>query len=193
MKQATTYLKFMSMLVMALLISLSASATTIQQMNLSQLCTRAGQILTGKVVSITPGTVTAGGGEIPVLTYRVNVTEVFKGPVQEEKGVQFVEFTTIGSIKQSQSARNKLLLPQLKEGRHYLLMVAPEGPVGITNTIGLIQGTFEIRQGKKSMAINGVNNVGLFNGMGVTTMPNRGPVAYHELARMIHQGLAGGF
>jgi hypothetical protein len=176
------------------------------QMNLTQLCDRAGQIFSGTVVSVTADTINAGGGELPVLRYRVRVDESFKGQFSEEKGVTFAEFTMLGTMAQLKSQRDTVL-PMLKQGDQYLLMVAPPGPAGITSTIGLVQGTFalSINSEKEKMALNGANNVGLFAGMnginnanpGIaransvsrSATPDRGPVPYSTLASLIRSAL----
>ena len=39
------------------------------------------------------------------------------------------------------------------------------------------------------MVVNGFNNVGLFKGMDAASMPGSGPVAYTDVATMIHAEL----
>ncbi len=191
----------------ALLIGLSlpAHATSVMQMNLAQLCDRAGQIFSGTVIEIKPDTVQAGGGDMPVLRYRIRVDESFKGTFAEEKGVAYADITMIGTIDQTK-AGTKSLLPTLQEGKQYLLMVAPNGPAGITSTVGLIQGTFSLSDDKIPLAVNGADNVGLFSGMNISnnnSTPNsvqinsvssisnhqRGPIPYNTLAELIRNGL----
>ena len=43
----------------------------------------------GTVVSTPRETVTVGGGDLPVVTYRLRVQDSFKGTVEEVKGMRF--------------------------------------------------------------------------------------------------------
>jgi hypothetical protein len=186
-------------------VSTNTYATSVMQMNLTQLCDRAEQIFSGTVMAISADSVSAGGGEIPVLRYRVRVDDIFKGQFPEEKGMRYAEFTMIGTLQQLKS-RPDNLLPTLQQGKQYLLMLAPTGPVGITSTVGLIQGTFSlaINSEKQMMAVNGANNVGLFAGMNAAnnnstlaranaasnlTNHERGAVPYSALAELIRHAV----
>ena len=183
----------------------NTQATSVLQMNLTQLTDRAEQIFSGTVLSVAADSIAAGGGQIPVLRYKVRVDDQFKGQFREEKGVLFAEFAMIGTMAQLKSQQESLL-PMLQQGKQYLLMVAPSGPLGITSTVGLSQGTFNLSldANKEMMAVNGADNVGLFTGMNVNTSQtiaarangantitnqSRGPVAYSQLADMIRQAM----
>lgn len=198
-------LKYATGIVFLMSFSLLSQATSVMQMNLAQLCDRAGQIFSGTVIEVNADTVQAGGGDMPVLRYRIRVDDTFKGTFAEEKGVRYTEVTMIGTMSQVKS-QTKSLLPVLQEGKHYLLMVAPSGPAGVTSTVGLIQGTFSLSDDKIPLAVNGADNVGLFAGMtlpanggvanaltsnSASSLENhqRGPVPYNVLADMIRNGL----
>ena len=75
----------------ALLLAVPAGATTLVQMNLADLASRADKVFRGTVISVKAGSVKAGGGELPTLVYRLRVEEPFKGDFGEgkEKGRGF--------------------------------------------------------------------------------------------------------
>lgn len=178
----------MLLAVVAICFSTSANAASVLQMNLQQLCDRAGKIFSGTVLSVEASTVAAGGGQMPVLQYRVRVDEGFKGQFAQEKGVEYVEFRMLGTLAQLKAGHNGIM-PVLQQGKPYLLMLAPDGPLGVTSTIGLVQGTFSLSTDRPSMALNGANNVGLFNGMNGFSANFEGPVSYEFLADTIRNGL----
>lgn len=165
----------------------AAYATSLKPMNLKELCERADRIFRGTIVSVRDTTVSFGEAEIPALSYTVRVEEAFKGEFDEIKGVQLAEFKMIGNMKQYQSRRPLFPgFPILEEGGTYLLMVAPEGPVGLTSTMGLGQGCFNIvsKPGDEA-ALNLLDNVGLFKGMSVAGVPAKGPVSYDTISGLI--------
>ena len=95
---------------------LPAGATTVLHMGLSDLAQRADQIFRGTVISVEPGTVQAGGAELPTVTYRLRVDEAFKGGELAHKGV--AEITMVGTLKQptqSGPVSHFQRLPQLPE------------------------------------------------------------------------------
>src|SRR5262245_58193655 len=72
-----------------------AQATTLLRLDLNALCERAGQIFRGQVVGIEPGTVEAGGGRLPTVTYRIKVSETLRGALPD-----VVELRMIGNLKE---------------------------------------------------------------------------------------------
>ena len=173
-------------------------AATVLQLNLEQLVERSARIFRGTVLSVEEGTVQAGGGELPTVTYRLRVDEAFKGTYQQVKGMQVAEITMLGKPKQSQSGSRRSLplfdLPKLQVGQDYLLLTTAPSAIGLSTTVGLGQGAFRVT-GKpgQEVAINENHNLGLLIGMqqGLTpeTEPSStGPVPYGELAALI-QGL----
>ncbi|MBL4828220.1 MAG: hypothetical protein JKY66_11010 [Spongiibacteraceae bacterium] len=194
MKQKRKCVHLLASLLISISIGFSsgtAVAATVLQMNLAQLCERAEKIFSGTVINIKPGTVAAGGGLIPVLHYRVQISESFKGDFKAEKGKTFAEFTMVGTLKTHTAQQT--FMPKLQQGKNYLLMLADAGPVGITSTVGLVQGSFEFQHDKDSLIVNGVGNRGLFNGLNIASTKQQGTISYRELANKIHQGLAEGF
>lgn len=191
---------FSALLVFALVASGSSlSATNVLQMNLQEMVSRADRIFRGTVLDVREGTVTAGGGELPVVTYRIRVDEALKGTFEEVKGVQIAEVRMLGKVKPGNSSEVRTFgplsdLPRLAVGQEYLLLVTPRSSVGLSTTVGLGQGLFSV-QGKpgQETAVNTNQNLGLFRGMGGPTrsaLPAEGPIPYDNLAALI-RNLAG--
>lgn len=169
-----------------------ANAAIVAQMNLEQLVTRSDRVFVGTVVSVSESRVAVGGGEVPAVTYRLRVSEAFKGQFDELKGEQFTDVTMLGSLKHLASGRHPISdFPMLDVDAEYLLFVAPAGPVGITAPMGLGQGCFTLSgTTDDKVALNLAGNTGLFNGMNVG-FADGVPVRYSELAELI-RGIVGG-
>jgi hypothetical protein len=168
------------------------AAATVIQMNLAEMVDRADRIYRGTVLDVREGSVTVGGGELPTVTYRIRVDEAFKGSYEEVKGLQIAELKMVGKLKSSGGAPGRFSalgdLPKLEVGRDYLLLTTQRSAIGLSTTVGLGQGRFEL-QGKpgQEVAVNANKNLGLFRGMGAgftasTNLPE-GPVAYEDLIR----------
>jgi len=178
-------------------------ADTVQQFNLAEMVQRADKIYRGTVLSAEESTVQAGGGQLPVVIYRLQVDELFRGDVPLVKGVRVVELRMLGKIKsvrQGNLQLNSVLprLPKLNVGQTYLLLTTRPSAIGLSTTVGLGQGSFQILQrGKQETAVNEVNNVGLFRDMNTQarslsaqgSTPGSGPIAYSELAQQIRAQL----
>ena len=162
------------------------------QMNLEQLVTQSERIFVGRVVSISESRVAMGGGELPAVTYRLAVSDTFKGEYEEIKGERFTDVTMVGTLKQVLSGDHPITdFPVLQKGTTYLLFIAHSGPSGMTATMGLGQGCFHISgSDADKVALNLANNTGLFSGMN-TGFADGQAVPYSELADMI-RGIVGG-
>ena len=107
-------------------------------------------------------------------------------------GVKFTTVSMLGSLKHVKSGKHPIVdFPLLRTGQEYLLIVGPEGPIGLTAPIGLGQGNFSLsgEDGDK-VALNGAQNVGLFTGMNVG-IPDGVAVAYPEHAALIRDIVGG--
>jgi hypothetical protein len=169
----------------------TAGATTLLQMNLEQLTTRAGRIFRGTVLSVQRGSVELGGATLATITYRIRVEEAFKGEFPAVKDdLRVVEIRMLTEPKASHTGpvrRVPLLrdLPQLEVGRNYLLFATRPSAVGLSTTVGLGQGTFTIQgAGKDETAVNQFQNIDLFRNM-TTAGASRGPISYADLANRI--------
>lgn len=182
----------------ALAAAIPAQATTLIHFNLKDLATRSNLVFRGTVLSAKPGTVQAGGGELPTVTYRVRVDEPFKGEYPDPKNDRtLVEIKMVGSGKEARANGAVQLLsvfrdvPRLEVGREYVLFTTPPSELGLSTTVGLGQGTFSILGGgKEEQAINAFGNQGLNRGMSDSRVPSRGPVPYEQLAAAIRAVLS---
>jgi hypothetical protein len=170
-----------------------AGATTVMPLNLEEMAARAHAVVRGTVIQARPGTIRAGGGDVPVVTYRVRVEEDFKGEVLQAKGVRYLELRMLGGLEPKGQGQVRMLvpdLPRLDVGRSYLLFTTRPGPSGMCSTVGLGQGLFRIRGGRGGeQAENSYGNEMLFRGM-TGRAHDKGPVAYRELATRL-RGLVG--
>lgn len=191
-------------LLMAVLSAPPAFATTLLQMNLEQLCERADKIFRGTVLGIAEGTIEAGGGKIPVLTYTLRVDESFKGDYRTVNGVRIAEMRMLGKPLPAKSGNLRRLpllrdLPVLEQGRSYLLLATRPSASGLSAPVGLGQGCFQVmgRPGEEQ-ALNELGNRGLFRGSDALTggikaarsehsqeLPSEGPISYKRLAAEI--------
>lgn len=164
-----------------------AFATTVVQMNLDQLTERSATIVRGVVRDITQTTVRGGGGELPALQYTVEVSEIFKGEVSSAKDVRVVEFKILGNLDNMKAGKVLPSFPVMQKGKEYLLFISPNGPIGLTTTMGLSQGCFNFVNSHS--VVNGFNNSGLFKGMDVQDVPGSGAVSYAIVADLIRAKL----
>ena len=160
-------------------------SASLQHFKLDQLVDRSGRIFRGRVLDFQPGTVEAGGGTLPTVTYRMLVEEAFKGDFPDaEDGKIVTEVTMLGNIKTSRNdgqIRKMSTLPtppQLLVGGDYLLILTAESPIGLSVPVGLGKGAFKIfEQDKQEWAKNEYENAGLF----------KGAVTYETLASEIRE------
>ena len=174
-----------------LVLAAQVNATSMLHMDLADLTTRADKIFRGTVIYVNEGTVEAGGGELPAVTYRLRVEELFKGVATEVKGDKsIVEVRMVGSLVHSKPDGSDVVklsgfrdVPKLKMGSDYVLFTTAESSIGLSVTVGLGQGAFSVYavDGARDqfMAVNEFNNAGLgLNGAG--------PVEYDKLSAQIH-------
>lgn len=174
----------------------TASAQMVQQMNLADLTDNADKIFRGKVLDMTLGTVEAGGGVMPTITYRLQVSQTVKGI---DDGARYdspiVELRMFGSIKERPADGNVQYLggfkPELLDvGGEYLLFTTQPSSIGLSTMVGLGQGKFEIvMRDKQEMVVNGLNNQGLFRGIDRGAFPAAGPINYEALVERIRAEL----
>lgn len=169
------------------------SATSVRHMNLDALTDSAAHIFRGTVTGVKVGTVTRGNSELPTTTYAFRVSESFKGEVDVEKGGErFITVTMVGSLKDTQQTSGIVRfdrfrdVPRLEKGGEYLLFTTAKSQLGLSVTVGLAQGCFDI-QG--DMALNRAGNLGLFYGTAYAG-PAQGAIAYDELADRIRATLS---
>lgn len=177
-------------LLFGLLFSISAGATMVQQFNLGEMTVKADKIFRGTVVTIDTGTVTAGGGELPTVTYTIRVSETLKGQTlsADGKAGNVVRLTVLGSLKTPAASGNirfagGFKVPKLAVGEEYLLFTTAPSSLGLSTTVGVGQGLFRFVLGDK--VSNDAKNAGLFRDMDATGLPQRGPIEYSVIAGRI--------
>jgi hypothetical protein len=183
-------------------IAAPASAAMILKMNLAELTDRADAIFRGEVLSAEPGKIAIGGGTLPTVTYRLRVDEAFKGSFEaKENASPEVEITMLGTLKTTAHSGGQTHLasalpevPKLRVGESYVLFTTAPGASGLRSPVGMGQGSFRIYAGanKTELAVNELNNLGLFDGAGPAqraAQRSEGPVTYTRLAVAIHAEL----
>lgn len=173
------------------LVARDAGATTVRQVNLAEMSRRAEKIFRGRILDVVQVTVRGGGGEFPALSYRIAVTEPYKGlPASPEPTI--IEIRTLGSLKQYHAGRPPIPgFPLFSIEREYLLFLGPTSRLGLTTTVGLGQGAFVVYQdpSKREVARNAVDNRGLFRGMGDPPAVE-GPLSYAALVHALRAQIA---
>jgi hypothetical protein len=162
-------------------------ASDVAHMTLRDLVGRADRIVRGTVLESTEGKIQAGGGSLPIVTYRIQVDQALKGAAGAG---DIIEVRLLGVPKQAASGafrRATMLkdLPQFRVRGNYLFVLTRPSAIGLSTTVGLGQGLFQVqgRPGAET-AVNSANNLGLF--IGVSDAPQAaGPVAYSTLVQQI--------
>jgi hypothetical protein len=155
-------------------------------MTLRDLVARGDRIVRGTVLAADERTMSAGGGNLPIVSYRIRVDEAFKGSVSAG---DVIEVSLLGSMKQASSGSLRRAsplrdLPKFSVGRDYLFVLTRPSQIGLSTTVGLGQGLFELRgRPGEELAVNEANNLGLFSGNPGAAAP--GPVTYASLAKEI--------
>ncbi|MGH7495589.1 MAG: hypothetical protein ACREOO_24785 [bacterium] len=159
-----------SMLALVLaLIGVSASyvySTTIVQRNLASLTKLARVIFVGKMISARDDML---NGRIPYTEYTFEVVEPIKGNLLTRSTFKYRQFGLLqprdmGNGKRlALTGKNIAGLPLYQNGETVLVFLGQASPQsGLRTTVGLTQGKFSIENG---MAVNELNNAGLFEGM----------------------------
>ena len=175
--------RILVLLAVAFLCAASLQATMVLKMGLGEMCDRAGKIFRGTVVDVSPGTIAVGGGELPTVTYLIEVTDPLKGLFASKDGKSYETIRMLAPVKGDNDGGvqrfSKLPdLPQLEVGGDYLLLASTPGVSGLSTTVGLGQGCFSISE-KDETAVNELGNQGLYEG----------PVAYQTIADDIRAAL----
>jgi hypothetical protein len=160
-----------ALVVLAMLAVTSLSASTVAQFNLAEISRRAQKIYVGTVRSATEGTLAVGGGQLAVVTYRLTVDEDLLGETALVKDERVAEIRMLGKQKSVQVGGLRSVsplpdMPVLAVGQTYLVFTTQPSGIGLSTTVGLGQGCFRLYgKGDSQMAVNEVNNAGLFRDM----------------------------
>jgi hypothetical protein len=163
-----------------------AGATMLMQFDLAALTDRADRIFRGTVIDVEQSSIEAGGGELPMVIYRLRVEESLKGDADLVKGDEaYIEIHMVGSIKDEEPHGDVVRfnmfrdVPRLTLGSDYLLFTTRPSSIGLSTAVGLGQGAFAVySQDKRDWAVNEFDNAGLGVGGG-------GAVPYADLVAAI--------
>jgi hypothetical protein len=193
-----TLAKFLALSAAAGLLAVSPlTATILKQMNLEDLTGNANRIFSGTVIEVDKGSIEVGGGTLSTVTYRVLVDTAFRGDFLDKGGQKVADFrmvTNPGPTRSGDLMRFSVLpeMPEIEMGKRYLFFTTAPSTVGLSTTVGLGQGCFRISgEPGEELLVNEFDNLGLFRGMSVTAMPERGPIAYTSLTEQINALLGG--
>ena len=98
MMKLCSLLLALAVLALASPVQMQAATAYVKHQNLAEMCDEAAMIYRGKVLSITTGTVQIGSGELPTLTFKLEVTESFKGEFVQKGDKYYAELTVPGSF-----------------------------------------------------------------------------------------------
>jgi hypothetical protein len=165
----------------------TADASDVIHMTLRDLVARGDRIVRGTVLAADETTVAAGGGNLPIVAYKIRVDEALKGAVSDGEVIEVrllaaQKRAPSGQLRRASALRD---LPRFNVGRDYLFVLTRPSKIGLSTTVGLGQGLFELsgRPGQEQ-AVNDANNLGLFNGLQAAPAAP-GPVSYASLAKQI--------
>jgi hypothetical protein len=142
-----------------------AHAASVEHMTLAEIVDRADRIVRGTVISADESVVSAGGGMLPITVYRIRVSEVVKGSVPAGDVLE-VRLLSPGKATTARRRAMSLFrdLPALSVGQQYLLALTAPSAIGLSTTVGLGQGLFELRGAPgREEAVNKWNNLGLLD------------------------------
>jgi hypothetical protein len=102
---------------------------------------------------------------LPIVVYRVRVSESVKGSAPEGGVIELRLLSTPKGVDARRRAVSLFRdLPQLRVGQQYLLALTRPSAIGLSTTVGLGQGLFELRGGAgREEAVNQLNNLGLLD------------------------------
>jgi hypothetical protein len=165
----------------------TAEASNVVHMTLRDLVARGDRIVRGTVLAAEEGSVAAGGGNLPIVTYRIRVDEALKGGAAPGDVIEVSLLAPSKQVSSGAARRASVLrdLPRFVVGRDYLFVLTRPSRIGLSTTVGLGQGLFELRgRPGQEHAVNEANNLGLLSGTaGAPVAP--GPVNYASLAKQI--------
>lgn len=171
-----------------------SEATMLKHMNLGDLSRGSDKIFRGTVTAIDSTTVEAGGGRLPIVIYRITVSDAIKGDFVTKGSAKYAEIRMLAPDKMATRSgghmRGSLFrdLPRLEMGGDYLLFTTRPSSKGLSTTLGLGQGLFKMvgAEGHEK-AVNAFDNAGLFRGIESVreSAPARGPIPYTDLAGKI--------
>lgn len=113
-----------------------AHAATLQQLSTDQMSQLATSVVRARVTGSSASLYTSPGGSIIYTHYKLAVSEIWKGAIASEV---MLPGGDVNGQKQSFPG-----VPELRVGGEYVLFLWKSPSTGITHTIGLTQGIFEV-------------------------------------------------
>lgn len=114
----------------------ATNAATLQQLSMDQMSQLATSVVRARVVGSSASAYTSAGSPIIYTHYKLSVSEVWKGAATSEVMLPGGDFNG-----QKQSFPG---VPELRVGGEYVLFLWKSPSTGITHTLGLTQGIFEV-------------------------------------------------
>ena len=161
-----------------------AGATMLMHFDLAALTDRADRIFRGTVIDVEQSSIEAGGGELPMVIYRLRVEESLKGDADVVKGDEaYVEIHMVGNIKDEAQQGDLVRFDMFRDVPRLIIeqddaeFTTQPSAIGLSTTVGLGQGAFAVySQDKQDWAVNQFDNAGLGVG-GEGAVPYAGLVA----------------
>ena len=185
-----------ALLVIAFLGLSSAEAAIVQKMNLEALCDSAGSILRARVERVEQVSVRLHGQEIPALAYTLEIRDGLKGVADDQltMTLTMLDPSRLPHVKTAAGVQHVSVLPDLPHlelGAEYLLITTRPGPGGLATTVGLAQGLFRILPGPGGLeqVRNGIDNIGLLDGMAVPKSIRSNALTYGQITTLIRHSL----
>jgi len=113
-----------------------AQAATLQQLSMDQMSQLATSVVRARVTESSASIITSPGGSMIYTHYKLAVSEVWKGAAASEV---LLPGGDLNGQKQTFPG-----VPELRVGGEYILFLWKSPSTGITHTIGLTQGIFEV-------------------------------------------------
>jgi hypothetical protein len=117
-------------------VALWANAATLQQLSMDQMSQLATSVVRARVTGVSADVSASTGSPTIYTHYKLAVSEVWKGAASAEVALPGGD---VNGVKQSFPG-----VPELRVGSEYILFLWKSPSTGITHTIGLTQGIFDL-------------------------------------------------
>lgn len=186
MQEKTPFLNILAFLTVLLGFAFSVQTTAqVVRLNVAQLLRNADRALVGKCISVSTEIDKKLGKPVTIATF--TVTQRIKGNLGNEVTIRQFGGKREGSFPLLISG-----MPSYSEGEEVILFLYGVSQYGFSSPVGLLQGKFLVTKDKttgKRVAINGVRNANLFDGLRIQEFSALGVFSPAELKLMeVKQG-----
>lgn len=186
MQEKTPFLNILVFLTVLLGFAFSVQTTAqVVRLNVAQLLRNADRALVGKCISVSTEIDKKLGKPVTIATF--TVTQRIKGNIGNEVTIRQFGGKREGSFPLLISG-----MPSYKEGEEVILFLYGVSQYGFSSPVGLLQGKFLVTKDKttgKRVAINGIRNANLFDGLRIQEFSALGVFSPAELKLMeVKQG-----